>query len=457
VEKIEIILTDCIQEIKAGKATLAECLDRYPEIRQELEPLIKLALEIREPGPLQLDSSYRQVARASLLRQIGTVRQKKTEPSGGVHGSGMQPQFNLARFAVTVAVAVIVVSMLAGGTVYAARSSLPGDLVYPVKTGTEDIRLLLAGSSPERAELNLKFAMVRLDEMSKLATESEAKTEIAVQRYKTELEAAGQQIRGITDTITRSQLLEQVLGNLENQTDFCDNVIDAAPVYTGPVREASTLSVNQRVQLLEMLEQDNILSAAQIDLDAMQNRLQRAQTGAVGRQYQSMQQALVQYRQFNQVAVQILESARSAGNQYAEIYNLVSQTLPGYLDTLDSISQQVPREYRNDIETSRRMTLQFQTEVHQGDRQDDGSGSGSEGTNSGNGEGPAAEQNGPGTPQDQGGNGSTGTGTPGPGQGDAPAPGPGGSGDGESPGNGTGPAQGPGENNADNDGNGKNG
>ena len=35
-EKIEIILTDCIREIRNGRATLAECLERYPSMRREL-------------------------------------------------------------------------------------------------------------------------------------------------------------------------------------------------------------------------------------------------------------------------------------------------------------------------------------------------------------------------------------------------------------------------------------
>ncbi len=54
-KKIEIIVTYCIQEIKAGRATLAECLDRYPEKRQEIEPLLRMALNIREPEPFGLN------------------------------------------------------------------------------------------------------------------------------------------------------------------------------------------------------------------------------------------------------------------------------------------------------------------------------------------------------------------------------------------------------------------
>ena len=46
-EKIEKILTDCIQDIRSGKSTLAECLDRYDSRRNELKPLIRIALNIQ--------------------------------------------------------------------------------------------------------------------------------------------------------------------------------------------------------------------------------------------------------------------------------------------------------------------------------------------------------------------------------------------------------------------------
>ena len=68
-ENIETILTNCIKEIKMGKATLAECLNRYPSKKQELEPLLKVALNIQEPPAFKLDCSYKQAAKVQLLQQ----------------------------------------------------------------------------------------------------------------------------------------------------------------------------------------------------------------------------------------------------------------------------------------------------------------------------------------------------------------------------------------------------
>ncbi len=456
-EKVEIIVTDCIREIKAGRATLAECLDRYPEKRYEIEPLLNIALNIQEPVPFTLDNDYKRAARVSLLQQIRTVNTERSEPFKNIRGFFIQPQFSRVRIAAFIVVAVIVISMLAGGTVYAAQGSLPGDLVYPVKTTSEDVRLFFTGDISDKAELNLEFARTRLEEMSKLANTSEGKIEITVQGYQSKLEAAIRQIRGITDTSTRTRMLERVLENLQYQTAFCDEVIDAAPIYAGPVREADNLSVNFRAQFMEMLSQDDVLQAVQMNMNAMENRLQRAWSQATGHQYQSMQQALDQFREFNRVAVQIVENTRSNGSQSILRDIVDSQTLSGYLGILDSMSQQVPGKYISDIETSREMVLQFQTQMYHEYQQKDGSGWDVDGKNSGNGKGTDVDHDNTGVPQNQGGD--TGTDTETPGAGDAPGPGPGGSPDGSPSGSDSAPSPspGPGESPDSTSGNGKTG
>ena len=121
-EKIEIILTNCIKEIKSGKATLAECLNRYPSRRKELEPLLKMALNIQEPPALQLDNNYKQAAKAQLLQQIRAPKQKKSRSFADIFSFGIPSQYAWARVAVSVLIVVVLLSTLAGGTAYASQS-----------------------------------------------------------------------------------------------------------------------------------------------------------------------------------------------------------------------------------------------------------------------------------------------------------------------------------------------
>ena len=47
-KKFEDILVQCIEDIKAGRSSIEDCLDRYPSVREQLEPLLRTALEIRK-------------------------------------------------------------------------------------------------------------------------------------------------------------------------------------------------------------------------------------------------------------------------------------------------------------------------------------------------------------------------------------------------------------------------
>ncbi|RMF31318.1 MAG: hypothetical protein D6759_10300, partial [Chloroflexi bacterium] len=62
--------------------------------------------------------------------------------------------------------------LLAGGTIWAAQGSLPGDPLYAVKQLTEDGQRLLARSPRQRAELELRLAARRLEELQRCAPTS---------------------------------------------------------------------------------------------------------------------------------------------------------------------------------------------------------------------------------------------------------------------------------------------
>ncbi len=361
-EKIEVVLTNCINEIRSGQATLAECLSRYPSHR-ELEPLLKMALNIQEPPSTTLDSGYKQMAKTQLLQQIKTTRQKKSHPLADIFSFGLPPQMVWARVAAAVIIGVIIMSMLGGGTAYAAQNSLPGELLYSVKTETENFRLMMAGNSADKAALNLEFAQTRLDEMGKLADRNPEKTGLAVNGYRGNLTAAGEQIHSITDVTILTRFLEKFSLHLQDQLLFCDNIIDAHPVYNGPVQEAISLAVNQQADTLNMLAQYDSTQAVLINLDIMKQRLHRAQAKASNNQYHLMQEAMLHYQQFNQLGRNILEAAQEKNKEILDVERLSSQALQNYIETLDIVIRQVPEEYTNVLETSQELTTQFQTQA----------------------------------------------------------------------------------------------
>jgi hypothetical protein len=66
----------------------------------------------------------------------------------------------------TIAAILAAVAVAGGGTVYASQRSLPGDALYPIKTGAESVQLALTFGDESKANLLLTFAQRRVDEMA---------------------------------------------------------------------------------------------------------------------------------------------------------------------------------------------------------------------------------------------------------------------------------------------------
>jgi hypothetical protein len=65
--------------------------------------------------------------------------------------------------------ALVMMMSSSGMALAASQSSLPGDVLYPVKRGTEQAQLIFARSPEARAQLQLSFAQTRLEEIRRIA------------------------------------------------------------------------------------------------------------------------------------------------------------------------------------------------------------------------------------------------------------------------------------------------
>ena len=132
-KKFEDILVQCIEDIKTGRSSIEDCLDRYPSMREQLEPLLRIALEIREPPDVKPSPSFKVKARVWLMDQIHG-RQAVTKWPWSRYDSQVKPipyirRLSMAR--VIVAAAVVSLSVLAAlGIIY----GIPGE--QPLETGT---------------------------------------------------------------------------------------------------------------------------------------------------------------------------------------------------------------------------------------------------------------------------------------------------------------------------------
>ncbi|NLG51562.1 MAG: hypothetical protein GX552_15770 [Chloroflexi bacterium] len=168
---IPTILEDCLARVQAG-ASIASCLARYPEHAEELRPLLELATAVHAlPRP-----AARMVAVAA-----GEQRMLAAVP-GHAQGVTLPRLFRYAgqliaritgkenpdmKFALRLTmIALAVVLILGGGTVTAvSANALPGDTLYSIKRGAENLRLLLTTAPEAREQFESRLEAIRRDEV----------------------------------------------------------------------------------------------------------------------------------------------------------------------------------------------------------------------------------------------------------------------------------------------------
>jgi len=154
-EDIENVLDKCISEMESG-VPLEACIARYPSLAAQLEPLLRLVLEIRSlgqepaPAPLNLRAGRQRVLREAARLRVSQQEKERTRQVPW----WLNLQTLLRRSAAAAVVAsVLLVTILGAGTVAISANSLPGDTLYPVKRIGEEVQLLLTLDHESKALL----------------------------------------------------------------------------------------------------------------------------------------------------------------------------------------------------------------------------------------------------------------------------------------------------------------
>lgn len=157
-------LDRCLHNIQLGRDTIESSLARYPQYADQLRPLLEIGVRVR-PGPLApLRPGPRARAKAQLLERADqlTARRKSVvtkRPMSRPAWLRLMPA----------AIALVMICSLAGlGMATASASSLPGDVLYPIKRMSEQVTIALAAAA-NRPELHVQFAQRRLDEFEALS------------------------------------------------------------------------------------------------------------------------------------------------------------------------------------------------------------------------------------------------------------------------------------------------
>ena len=149
---------DCLEMIKYQGATLTECLAKYPDMKSELEPVLKTALSLQSGPLVSPDRAFR-------------TRVKGTLVAGQTPVAKQQRGFAVRPFIYRVAAVTIALALILGSVGYASTDSMPDDPLYPVKQLIEKIRLAVTTDNQAEVELHLRLAQERLAEADAMAEE----------------------------------------------------------------------------------------------------------------------------------------------------------------------------------------------------------------------------------------------------------------------------------------------
>ena len=344
-KRFEDILAQCIDDVKAGKSSIEECLHKHPDAREQLEPLLRLAIDIGWPADVRPSPEFKVRARVWLMEQIslGDAVRRWRWPRYSVKMHLIpQRRFSMANIIVAIALAL---SALAGGTAYAAQASMPGDVLYPVKLRTEQAGMMLAGDDVARAERALDLAERRMKEIATLAERQRWQDmELAVEKYDYALEMVLARIQAAADGAGPVEILADLVAEATvSHLSVLDRVRDMAPDEArATIADARGISELGHFRALEALAQVSPITAVGTNAAAAQGRLNRAAAMAERGDIDELENALLQFEAMAEFAEEISRIARQVGGEVTMVEELVAEATFMHMEELVSVWERAP-------------------------------------------------------------------------------------------------------------------
>ena len=189
--KFDIALDDCLNLLRTG-TSVTDCLARYPEHAEELQPLLSLASGVRavrtpRPDPIAVQANRQRMLYAAQAA-TGRRQQRRLAPFVWLWGKPGRNRIRpLYQGIMTLATMVVLVGLAVGILFAFAADSLPGEALYRVKRFGENVRLSVTFNPTARQELRGEYMLERQREVRQVLDAGQR----AVLEFRGELEVIG--------------------------------------------------------------------------------------------------------------------------------------------------------------------------------------------------------------------------------------------------------------------------
>ena len=226
-------LNDCLDRLVRGDS-VSECLRRYPDRADELEPLLYVAqATIRAAESAKPDAQAKARNFERFSQAIGAMQQSP-QPAGtaGATSAPRRSRWDwrdwmpwrwmpAARPVAIAMVGLLVLALGAGGASAASEDAVPGEALYWVKTTRESVERRIPRSDDSRAIYETRLANARGDEICKLIERGHfTRADVMTDRMKSHL-ALSAYYAGVTATVNPIEMPVKPTGQMgQSQADY---------------------------------------------------------------------------------------------------------------------------------------------------------------------------------------------------------------------------------------------
>lgn len=212
-ETIEEALEICIDNINEKSSTIEECLSDFPQYEDELREMLPLLLAVKSLDQIKPSAQFSWQAANRIIEKLPDA--PVTIWDRFRHIFRKNPYLlNRSNKMLQIVVSIIIaLSLLLGGS-YAVEASGPGDFLYQLDIGIEQVRLQWTTNSEKALTLRFQNASERLEEAYKKLQQGDTDNALkALQEYNKVLDRIRinerQQVREETRTMTQDESAQQ--------------------------------------------------------------------------------------------------------------------------------------------------------------------------------------------------------------------------------------------------------